>query len=109
MKVVILAGGRGTRLERPDIPKPMVELLGTPLLEKLIQQLVYFGFCDLYLSIGYKGHIIENYFGDGSEFNCKITYLVEEIPLGTAGSVVQQKHIFYTPFLISGQNTELGM
>ena len=89
MKVVILAGGRGKRLGRPDIPKPMVELSGTPLLEKLIKQLVSFGIFDLYITVGYKRHIIENYFGDGTEFNCKVTYLCEESPLGTAGSVIK--------------------
>lgn len=100
MKVVILAGGRGTRLGRPDIPKPMVELSGTPLLEKLIKQLVSFGILDLYISVGHKRHVIENYFGDGAEFDCKITYLIEETPLGTAGCIVQNKHIFDAPFLV---------
>ena len=100
MKVVILAGGRGKRLGRPDIPKPMVELSGTPLLEKLIKQLVSFGIFDLYITVGYKRHIIENYFGDGTEFNCKVTYLCEESPLGTAGSVIKNKHIFDEPFLV---------
>ena len=100
MKVVILAGGRGTRLGRPDIPKPMVELSGTPLLEKLINQLVSFGILDIYISVGHKRHVIENYFGDGTGFDCKITYLIEETPLGTAGAVVQNKHIFDAPFLV---------
>ena len=82
------------RLGRPDIPKPMVEMSGTPLLEKLIKQLVSFGIFDLCISVGHKRHVIENYFGDGTGFGCNITYLIEEAPLGTAGAVVQNKHIF---------------
>ena len=100
MKVVILAGGRGTRLGMPEIPKPMVKLGGTPLLEILIKQLVYFGILEIYLSVGYKHYVIQNYFGNGAKFGCTITYFIEETPLGTAGSIVHHKNVFKEPFLV---------
>ena len=100
MKVVILAGGKGSRLGMPEIPKPMVEISGVPLIEKLINQLVFYDLVDLYISVGYKRHTIESYFGDGTSFGCKITYLIEEDPLGTAGAVVQNGSLFDEPFLV---------
>ena len=84
---VILAGGRGTRL-RPvtgDLPKPMVRVAGRPILERLVLHLVGSGITDVRLAVGYGAELIEQYFGDGQRFGCRIDYLREEQPLGTAG------------------------
>ena len=86
---VIMAGGEGSRL-RPitaTIPKPMVEIDGTPLLERQIARLVRAGIKRIYLSVNYLGHVIENYFGDGSGFGVEIHYLREREKLGTAGAL----------------------
>lgn len=99
---LILAGGKGTRL-RPlteNIPKPMLPVGGRPMLERLIQQLVFHGITDLYISINYLGHIIENYFADGSAYGCKITYIREEKELGTAGPLRLMSDQINKPFLV---------
>ena len=87
--VVIMAGGIGSRL-RPytnNCPKPMLEINGKPILEILIEQCIDFGFQDFFLSVNYLKDIIINYFGDGSKWGIKITYLEESNPCGTAGSL----------------------
>lgn len=86
---VIMAGGKGTRL-RPlteNIPKPMLTVAGRPILEHIIYHLVGSGFKNIYLSLNYKGELIEDYFGNGNNFGCQIRYLREEEPLGTAGAL----------------------
>lgn len=86
---VVMAGGRGARLgaitER--IPKPMVRVAGRPILERLVLHLVGHGIERIFLAINYLGHLIEDHFGDGSRFGCRIEYLREERPLGTAGAL----------------------
>ncbi len=84
---VILAGGRGTRL-RPvtgDLPKPMVQVAGRPILERLVLHLVGSGVTDVRLAVGYGADVVEGHFGDGERFGCSIRYLREDQPLGTAG------------------------
>lgn len=64
MKVVILAGGLGTRLYELTkvIPKPMVSIIGKPIIHRIIDHYVFYGFRDFYIALGYKGQIIKNYF-----------------------------------------------
>lgn len=84
---VIMAGGKGTRL-RPlteSIPKPMISVAGRPMLERLVLHLVGAGITELYISINFLGHMVEEHFGDGSAFGCSIRYLREDQPLGTGG------------------------
>jgi len=84
---VIMAGGKGTRL-RPlteNCPKPMIQVAGRPILERVVLHLVGYGIRKIYLSINYLGDQIENHFGDGSKFGCSIEYLREDEPLGTGG------------------------
>ena len=86
---VIMAGGKGTRL-RPitnDIPKPMIKVAGTPILEHIIHHLVCSGIKKIYITVNYKAEIIENYFQRGESFGCSISYIKEEKPLGTAGAL----------------------
>lgn len=84
---VILAGGRGTRLREVtgEMPKPMVKVAGRPILERLVLHLVGSGVRDIVLAVGYRSEVIEAHFGDGAQFGCRIRYVNEERPLGTAG------------------------
>lgn len=86
---VIMAGGEGMRL-RPlteNIPKPMVDIGGVPLLERQIHRLAKAGLNRVYLSVNYLSHVIEDYFGDGSSFGLEICYLREREKLGTGGAL----------------------
>ena len=99
----ILAGGLGTRL-RPltdQLPKPMVKVDGTPMLEHIINRAKAEGFHKFVISVGYLGSIIEEYFKDGSGFGVEIAYLRESKPLGTAGSLKLLNPIPAMPILIS--------
>lgn len=89
MKVVIMAGGKGTRIASvmSDVPKPMIPIAGKPLLEWQIECLRSQGLTDVTLVIGYLGNVIEEYFGDGKRFDVHIDYFVEDHPLGTAGAL----------------------
>ena len=100
--VVIMAGGKGKRLWplTRDVPKPMVEVGGKPMLEHIISQFVKQGFSDFHISLNYLGHIIEDYFGDGAMWNCKITYIREEESLGTAGALSLITKPFADPFIL---------
>lgn len=91
MKVVIMAGGRGTRIAElfPDIPKPLIPVDGMPILEREIMSLASQGFKDIILTVGYLADKIIAYFGDGSQLGVKIDYFVEETPLGNAGALFQ--------------------
>lgn len=93
MKVVIMAGGRGTRIAElfPDIPKPLIPVDGMPILEREIRSLASQGFKDIVLTVGYLADKIITYFGDGSRLGVKIEYFVEETPLGNAGALFQLK------------------
>ena len=91
MKVVIMAGGRGTRIAElfPNIPKPLIPVDGMPILEREIRSLASQGFKDIILTVGYLADKITAYFGDGSWLGVKIVYFVEETPLGNAGALFQ--------------------
>lgn len=103
MKVIIMAGGRGTRIAElfPDIPKPMIPVDGMPILEREIRSLASQGFKDLILTVGYLADKIIAYFGDGSQLGVKIDYFVEETPLGNAGALFQlREKIGNEPFFL---------
>lgn len=87
MKAVIMAGGKGTRIAsvRSDIPKPMIPVLGKPILEWQIECLKKNGITDILIGIGHLGNFIRDYFGDGKKFGVDISYYEEKKPLGTAG------------------------
>jgi dTDP-glucose pyrophosphorylase len=89
VSVVIMAGGLGSRLGEftKDCPKPMLDVGGKPVLERIIRNFTKVGFKNFYISVNYKAEMIEDYFKDGQEFGCRISYLKEKMRLGTAGSL----------------------
>ena len=89
MKALFLAGGMGTRLKplTDDLPKPMVSIMGKPLLERNMIKLKNCGVDEIILSTSYKPHKIKEYFGDGAKLGLKIHYVCEDIPLGTGGAI----------------------
>lgn len=89
MKAVIMAGGEGTRL-RPltsNAPKPMLPLANRPMMEHIVELLRRHGLDDIVVTVAFMPNAIRTHFGDGSELGVRISYAVEEQPLGTAGSV----------------------
>lgn len=102
MKVVIMAGGRGTRISElfPDIPKPMIPVCGIPVLEREICSLREQGFKDIILTVGYKAGKIIHYFGNGRKYGVHIDYFVEKEPLGNAGALFQMKDKLTEDFLL---------
>lgn len=103
MKAVILVGGEGTRL-RPltfHIHKTMAPVLNEPFLEHMIYYLKEYGVDDIILALCYLPQSIKDYFGDGSSFGVKLTYVLEESPLGTAGAVKNaERYLADGPFLV---------
>lgn len=87
--MIIMAGGKGTRL-RPhteNYPKPLLPVAGKPMLEHIIERAKLEGFKHFLLAIHYLGHMIEDYFGNGERLGVRIDYLREQTPLGTAGAL----------------------
>lgn len=85
MKLVIVCGGKGTRLNLKGIPKSMVKIGGKPVLEHQIDLAKRYGIKDIFLLSGYLADAIFNYFKDGKKFKVNITHIIEPYPLGTAG------------------------
>lgn len=86
-RAVILAGGQGVRL-RPytlTMPKPLMPLGDHPILEIIIRQLVGQGFSHLTLAVNHQAEVIQQYFGDGSQWGARIDYSLETKPMGTLG------------------------
>jgi mannose-1-phosphate guanylyltransferase/phosphomannomutase len=89
MKLAIIAGGKGTRLGLKDIPKPMVDIGGKPLLERQVELARRYGIKEIFILSGHLSEVIRGHFGDGGKFGVKITHVVEDSPMGTAGAVLQ--------------------
>ena len=89
MKVVIIAGGQGTRIAsvNSEIPKAMIPIHGKPIIEYQVELAQRYGFNDFLFIIGYLGDQIESYFQDGSQWGVHISYFRETTPLGTAGAL----------------------
>lgn len=89
MQALILAGGKGTRLMpyTANLPKPLMPIDDIPILEILVRQLKASGVKKIIMAVGYLNHMIEAYFGDGSDFGISIKYSLEKKPLGTAGPI----------------------
>lgn len=102
MKVVIMAGGKGTRITSvaSDIPKPMILIDGKPVLEHEIECLRKQGFTDIILTVSHLGSVIMDYFQDGSKFGVHIEYYFEKEPLGNAGALFKIKEKLTEDFLL---------
>jgi NDP-sugar pyrophosphorylase family protein len=89
MQAVILAGGKGTRLNpyTAVLPKPLVPVGDYPILEIIIKQLKFYGISELIISTGHLAELIEAYFRDGRRWGIKIRYVREDKPLNTAGAL----------------------
>jgi NDP-sugar pyrophosphorylase family protein len=87
--ILIMAGGLGERLGvlTRDVPKPMLNVGGRPLLETIVRNVVQQGFKNIFISVNYKAETIQDHFGDGSAFGAAIHYLQETERLGTAGAL----------------------
>ena len=88
MKAIILAGGRGNRL-RPItdyVPKPLIPIKNIPIIEWQIKYLKKFGVSEVIICSGYKTEMIENYLNN-KKLGIKISFSVENIPLGTGGAI----------------------
>ena len=102
MKAVIMAGGKGTRIQEinSEVPKPMIPVLGKPILQYQIEALKTQGVKDFILVVGYLGHIVKEYFSDGGKFGVHIEYIEEKEPLGTAGALYLLKGKIAEDFLL---------
>lgn len=102
MKAVVLIGGEGTRL-RPltcNTPKAIMPILNRPFLEHLLGYLKEHGVADAILAVGYLPDPIQNCLGDGTQLGVRLTYLMEESPLGTAGAVKNAESYLDGPFFV---------
>lgn len=102
MKVVIMAGGRGTRIAElfPDIPKPLIPIDGVPVLEREICSLREQGFSDFIFTVSHMAEKIIDYFGDGDKLGVNIEYFIEKEPLGNAGALFMMRERLDGDFLL---------
>jgi mannose-1-phosphate guanylyltransferase len=111
VQAIVLVGGEGTRL-RPltyGTPKPMVPIAGVPFLARTMQRLKDAGITDVILPAGYLPDAIKNYFGDGSAFGMKITFIIEHTPMGTAGALKNVEEHIHGPFLVLNGDILTGL
>lgn len=100
--VVIMAGGKGTRLYpyTKILPKPLIPIGDIPILERILKKFNSFGFYKFYITVNYKKEMIKSYFADQNlDFN--ISFIEEDKPLGTAGSIKLIKEKFDSPIIIT--------
>ena len=105
MITVILAGGLGKRL-RPltsDRPKPMIQINNTPIIELQVKWLKKFGITDIIVLVGHLREKIKHHLADGKKFGVNISYIEENVPLGTGGALKNAKdHIIQNGYSDSG-------
>ena len=103
-KAVLLAAGRGTRMREltADLPKPMIEVRGKPVLQHIVEGLRDAGVRQLLVIVGYRADTVQNFFGDGSRYNIEIQYTTQAVQDGT-GRVVDLARNFAgdSPFILS--------
>jgi dTDP-glucose pyrophosphorylase/predicted transcriptional regulator len=101
-KVVIMAGGLGTRLSplTDSTPKPMLHVGNKPILETIIENFAKCGYPEIILSVSYKSNLIEEYFGDGKALGVSIEYVHEAKRMGTAGALSLVQERLSAPFFV---------
>jgi dTDP-glucose pyrophosphorylase len=94
-RAILLAAGRGTRLGAltADRPKPMVPLLGKPVLEHILTRLAAVGLREFVLVVGYHAEVIEAHFGDGSRWGWSIAYAMQPTPNGTGAALLAARDL----------------
>lgn len=100
--IVLMAGGEGRRL-RPlteHTPKPMLDVGGRPILETIVRRFAAAGFSDFHISVNYRADVIRNHFGDGGSLGIDISYIEEDMPLGTAGPLARLSANQDSPVLV---------
>ncbi len=99
---VLMAGGKGKRLLPLTLhtPKPLMMVGDKPIIEHNIDRLLQFGIKNIHLSINYLGEQLEEYFKDGTSKNAQITYIKEQRPLGTIGSILLVNQFQYDDILV---------
>jgi UDP-N-acetylglucosamine diphosphorylase / glucose-1-phosphate thymidylyltransferase / UDP-N-acetylgalactosamine diphosphorylase / glucosamine-1-phosphate N-acetyltransferase / galactosamine-1-phosphate N-acetyltransferase len=113
-KAVLLAAGKGTRMKEltNDIPKPMLEVRGKPILLHIVEGLASAGVTDFLIVVGYRADVVQSFFGDGSKFGVRVSYVTQVKQDGT-GRVVELARDFggddafvlsYGDILIDPQN-----
>ena len=104
--VIIMAGGKGTRLYpyTKILPKPLIPIGEIPILERIIGKFRIYGVNEFYLTVNYKKEMIKSYFNEINP-DYGIHYVEEDIPLGTAGSIRLIEDAFHTPLIISNCDT----
>lgn len=102
-KAVLLAAGRGTRMREmtADIPKPMLEVRGKPVLQHIVEGLRDAGVTELLIIVGYRAETVQNFFGDGSRYKIGIQYAAQIVQDGT-GRVIELAKNFVAngPFVL---------
>lgn len=102
LDVLIMAGGKGERL-RPlteNLPKPLLKVGDSPILEHNLRHIAQYGIQKINLSVNYLGHMIEDYFGNGNQLDLELNYIHENQPLGTLGSATLIKEINHDQILV---------
>lgn len=102
VSVVVMAGGKGTRLYPYTnvLPKPLIPTGDIPIMERVINKFQDFGVCDFYAMVNYRKNMIKSYFSEVSE-GYELTYVEEDKPLGTAGSLQLIQGVFDKPFIVT--------
>ncbi len=102
MQAVILAGGRGIRLHplMTNVPKPLVPLFDSPVMEHSVRLLARHGIKDIFVTLSHLAKDVIDYFGDGSRWGVRIRYCVEDEPMGTAGGVKLLQNMIEDTFVV---------
>src|SRR4029079_3508121 len=102
-KAVILAAGKGTRMREltAELPKPMIEVRGKPVLQHIVEGLRQAGIARFLIVVGYRADVVKNFFGDGAAFGAQIEYATQVVQDGT-GRVVELARDFAgaSPFIL---------
>jgi NDP-sugar pyrophosphorylase family protein len=104
MDALVMAGGQGTRLQPLtfSLPKPLMPVGSRPILEIILNQLRRAGFRRVFVSVGYKGHLVRAFLREAAIPGIEIDFIVEENPLGTAGPLALLPADVESLFMING-------